>query len=157
MLPVSTLQQISPEHFTTSDTQHSDIDDDFAFTYDDNFLAPNQPSTSTSSYQRPGKSSKTNRPNLNSEPVLTFTNLDITSTIDDLNQPTTADDLGSTPGPSQNVQPDPSVHTLEVLTYQRGRSLLREHMLTTHRKLEGAKSTVYLDQSKCSKSNPFLP
>ena len=155
MLPVSTLQQISPEHFTTSDTQQSELDDDFAFSYDDNFPDANQPSTS--SYQRPGKTSKTNRPNLNSEPVLTFTNLDITSMIDDLNQPSTADDLGSTPGSSQNVQPAASAHTLEILTYQRGRSLLREHMLTTHRKLEGAKSTVYLNQSKCSKSNPFPP
>ena len=153
MLPVSTLQQVSPEHFTTSDTQQSDLDDDFAFSYDDNFHDANQPSTS--SYQRPGKTSKTNRPNLNSEPVLTFTNLDITSTIDDVSQPPIADDLDTTLGSSQTVQSAPPAHTTEILTFQRGRSLLREYMLTTHRKLEGAISTVYLDQSTCTKSNPF--
>ena len=130
-----TLQQLSPDHYSTSDTQQSAYEDD-DFTYDDAFFDNNQPGPS---YQRPGKTSNSTRPNLNSEPVLTFTNLDITSTnVSDVLPKIAEDDNATAALPPQS---NPT-----LLTYQEGRQMLRELMLTSHlaaeRLLEGAQSTI---------------
>ena len=141
---MSTLQQVSPAHYTTSDTQQSADEYEEEFTYDDNFLDDRQPSTS--SYQRPGKTSKTNRPNLNSEPVLTFTNLDITPSDNNEDDTNLADDNNTASALPKHAPSAPPAHNPALLTFQQGRQLLREHMLSTHlvaeRILEGALSTT---------------
>ena len=145
MLPVSTLQQISPAHYTTSDTQQSDYEDFGGddFTYDDAFLDDNQPGTS---YQRPGKTSKTNRPNLNAEQVLTFTNLDITFSDNNADGTNIADDSNTASAMTQQATSAPPAHNPALLTFQQGRQMLRDHMLSKHlaaeRLLEGALSTT---------------
>ncbi len=142
MLPVSVLQRVSPLHFTTStDTQQSD-DYEEDFVYDDNFHDDQQPGPS--SYQRPGKTSNTTRPNLTFRINSNVTNLDITSTINDATQHNIADDDDATPDVIPPVISAPPTLNTEVLTFQQGRQLLRDHMLTTHlvaeRRLEGALS-----------------
>ena len=139
---MSTLQQVSPAHYTTSDTQQSDYED-FGFSNYGNYGDDNQPGTS---YQRPGKTSKTNRPNLNSEPVLTFTNLDITPSDNNDDDTNIADDDNTASALPQQAPFAPPAHNPALLTFQQGRQMLRDHMLSKHlaaeRILEGSLSTT---------------